>query len=83
MCIFREKSVSTYVRRMHWRGQRTRSWRPAVIRKCLRTAEMVVFSSSLTTVVKTNMSSPMPSAHRVDSPLSLAAMTGLHIHIHI
>jgi len=80
MCIFREKFASIYAHRMHWLGQQTHSWQQDVIRKCLHMDVMVVFSSSLTIAVRMSMSSPMLSVHLVDSPLSLAAMTGGHKH---
>jgi len=44
-------------------------------------AVMVGFSSSLTIVARMNMSSPMPSVHLADSPLSLAVMTGEREHV--
>lgn len=75
---FREKFASTSVHHMHWHGRQTHSWQVAVIRKCSHTAVMVGFNSSLTTAVRTNMSSPMLSVHLADSPSSLAAMTGVH-----
>ena len=78
MCHFREKFASIYVHRMHWHGRQTHLWQQGVIRKCLLMAVMDGFSSSLTIAVRMNMSSPMLSAHLVDSPLSLAVMTGVH-----
>lgn len=80
MCYFRGKFASTYVHHMHWHGRQTRSWQQDVTRKCLHMAAMVVFSSSLTTAVKMNVSSPMPSVHLADSPLSSAVTTGVHEH---